>query len=474
MVNLVYSNARGKIFEDPRYLMLGARGLNFILPSREELIKLPPFAKIFFIPDSPAMGFNKKTGRIESLDKNQNTVSAFLPPGYLRTLLPAIEFKSVEKALLFNALISRRDEVSTRDLVMHTEKNLPLWAYTALGIKNKEFYACAIRIDKYEKWNPENYNDRKLLSNAKNLKKRFGNNPLFNQLFKCATIYHCFTAKNFFLGYPELAVPLSIRCNASCIGCISLQTETNFPSSQERIINTPALKEVLEIIEHHIGNVHPVRNGVLRPITNPAAQGAICNGARRGISNGAEEPIISFGQGCEGEPLLEVGLISKIIKNLKPSYKNVTFNINTNGSLTKNLKRLIKAGLDTARISINSADKERYELYFRPKGYDFNDVVKSIKTLKDGGVYVMLNVLVFPGITDGPDETNALIRLIKNTKPDMLQLRNLNIDPRLYLSLIRPKEKSTGIISFLKTIRQAFPSLKIGSFNRPKSYFRRS
>ncbi len=461
MINLLYSNTGGKIFEDPRYLMLGARGLNFILPSREELIKLPPFAKIFFIPDSPAIGLNpegidhpstfkdgsnptrigrplsinpegivlpdtsqrkglkvgpkKKTGRIESLGRGQNAVSVFLPPGYLRTLLPAIEFKK-------------------------TKKFLPLWAYTAIGIKNKEFYACAIRIDKYEKWEPENYDDRKLLSNAKNLKKEFRNNPLFKQLFKCATIYHCFTAKNFFLGYPELAVPLSARCNASCIGCISLQRENKFPSSQQRITKSPSIRDVLGIIDYHIKNI--------------------------------EKPIISFGQGCEGEPLLEVELISKIIKTLKPSYKNATFNINTNGSLTKNLKSLIKAGLDTARVSINSAIKERYNLYFRPRGYSFNDVINSIKLLKDSGVYVTLNILVFPGITDEKDEIDELKKLIRDVKPNMLQLRNLNIDPRLYLKLIKPKEKSVGIINFLKTIKKTFPKLRVGSFNRSKNYFK--
>lgn len=414
MINVVYANSKGKIFENPEYSMLGCSGLNYTLPTSKEIIELPPYSKLFFIPDSPAIGFNKKTKKIETFDKNHYAVSAFLPPGYLRTLLPAIEFKKPKRFL-------------------------PLWAYTAVGIKEKEFYTCTIRIDKYEKWNPENYDDTKLLSNAKNLKKNFKNNSLFEQLLKCVTIYHCFTAKNFFLGYPELAVPLSIRCNASCIGCISLQTETNFPSSQERISTTPSLNDILKIIQYHIKNT--------------------------------KNPIISFGQGCEGEPLLEAELIAKIIKTLKPSCRNATFNINTNGSLTKNLKHLIKAGLDTARVSINSAIKERYSLYFRPRGYSFSDVINSIRVLKDSGVYIMLNILVFPGITDEPKEIESLIKLIRRTKPNMLQLRNLNIDPRLYLALIKPKEKSIGIINFLKTIRQTFPSLKIGSFNRPKNYF---
>jgi len=415
MINLIYSDSSGKIFEDPEHLMMGGSGFNYIIPSRRELIKLPPISKLFFIPGSLAIGLNKKTKEIEALSKSHYAVSAFLPPGYLRTLLPAVELKK-------------------------PKRYLPLWAYTAVGIKKDKFYTCAVKIDKYENWDPGNYDDRKLLLNASKLKRKFKNNSLYNQLFKCATIYHCFTAKNFFLGFPELAVPLSNKCNASCIGCISLQTDYNFPSSQNRITKSPAIKDILEVIRYHIDNV--------------------------------KEPIISFGQGCEGEPLLEAGLIERIIKSLKPSYRNATFNINTNGSLTKNLKRLIKAGLDTARVSINSAIKERYNLYFRPRGYGFEDVVISIKLLNDSGVYVMLNILVFPGITDEPNEIDSLIKLIQRTKPDMLQLRNLNIDPRLYLTIIRPKEKPVGIINFLKTINQTFPSLKIGSFNRPKNYFK--
>ncbi|MFH0839180.1 MAG: radical SAM protein [Candidatus Omnitrophota bacterium] len=415
MLNLLYANFKGKIFDEPGYLMLGASGFNYVLPNQKEIIKLPRYSKFFFILDSPALGINKKTKKAELLDTYHYTVSVFLPAGYLRTLLPSLAFK-------------------------RSGKLLPLWAYAACGFKNNIVYACAIKLDSYEKWNPQKYDDKELLIRAKILDKKFKVNSLYRQLFTCATIYHCFTAKNFFMGFSELAVPLSSKCNASCIGCISLQTDNNFPSSQNRITKTPLLKDVLELTSYHISKV--------------------------------KEPIVSFGQGCEGEPLLEVDTIKKILQSLKTLHKNTTFNINTNGSLTKNLKPLIRAGLDTARISINSAIKERYALYFRPKGYDFDNVVSSIKVLKDSCVCVMLNLLVFPGITDQEREIEPLIKLIQKTKPAMLQLRNLNIDPRLYLAIIKPKEKSLGIVDFLKIIRKVFPSLKIGSFNRPKSYFK--
>ncbi|MBM3253663.1 MAG: radical SAM protein, partial [Candidatus Omnitrophica bacterium] len=131
MINLIYSDSSGKIFEDPEHLMMGGSGFNYIIPSRRELIKLPPISKLFFIPGSLAIGLNKKTKEIEALSKSHYAVSAFLPPGYLRTLLPAVELKK-------------------------PKRYLPLWAYTAVGIKKDKFYTCAVKIDKYENWDPGN------------------------------------------------------------------------------------------------------------------------------------------------------------------------------------------------------------------------------------------------------------------------------------------------------------------------------
>ncbi len=44
----------------------------------------------------------------------------------------------------------------------------------------------------------------------------------------------------------------------------------------------------------------------------------------------------------------------------------------------------------------------------------------------------MLNYLVFPGVTDREDEVEALVRLVEETGIDLIQMRNLSLDPVMY------------------------------------------
>ena len=57
-------------------------------------------------------------------------------------------------------------------------------------------------------------------------------------------------------------------------------------------------------------------------------------------------------------------------------------NLNTNGSRPGVVARLVEAGLDSIRVSLNSAVERTYNAYYRPIGYRLGDVVESI------GVYI--------------------------------------------------------------------------------------
>ncbi|UCG35229.1 MAG: radical SAM protein, partial [Candidatus Omnitrophota bacterium] len=88
--------------------------------------------------------------------------------------------------------------------------------------------------------------------------------------------------------------------------------------------------------------------------------------------------------------------------------------------------------------------------------------------------FVSLNLLVFPGITDTTQELKVLTKLIKDTAIDMIQWRNLNIDPTYYLDhLPHKKQNPLGIKQFIKIISRRFPKLKMGYFNLPKEEFTR-
>jgi pyruvate-formate lyase-activating enzyme len=184
------------------------------------------------------------------------------------------------------------------------------------------------------------------------------------------------------------------------------------------------------------------------------------------------EGIVSFGQGCEGEPLMQATLLEKSIQQIRRETGRGTIHLNTNGSDPSAVERLCQAGLDSIRISLNSTNPSLYAAYFRPHGYGLNQVGESIRRAKDQGAFVSVNLLVFPGVTDRQDEVEGLLGLVERTGLDMIQMRNLSIDPDLYLRIIPfPADRGMGIRELLRLLRQEFPALEIGYFNRPKELF---
>ena len=95
---------------------------------------------------------------------------------------------------------------------------------------------------------------------------------------------------NFFLGRWEAPLPTSPICNAACLGCISLQSEDVPSASQDRITFVPTAEEVA--------------GGVAVPHFNRA-----------------QRPVVSFGQGCEGEPLLQAKLLERSVTKIREKTK---------------------------------------------------------------------------------------------------------------------------------------------------------
>jgi molybdenum cofactor biosynthesis enzyme MoaA len=184
----------------------------------------------------------------------------------------------------------------------------------------------------------------------------------------------------------------------------------------------------------------------------------------------AEDAIISFGQGCEGEPLLQWRLLEKAILGLREKTDRGTINLNTNGSFPKHLGRLCNAGLNSVRITLNSPHLKSYNRYHRPRGYSFREVVDSLVQAKEKRIYTSINLLVFPGFTDREKEVEGLIELIHQTGLDLIQMRNLNIDPDLYLKVMG-KGDGMGISKMIHILKSEFPSLQFGYFNRTKENF---
>jgi pyruvate-formate lyase-activating enzyme len=184
----------------------------------------------------------------------------------------------------------------------------------------------------------------------------------------------------------------------------------------------------------------------------------------------AEDAIVSFGQGCEGEPLMQWQLLERSIRRLREETDQGTINLNTNGSFPKRVEKLCDAGLDSIRVTLNSPHPKYYNRYHKPKRYTFRKVVDSLLIAKEKGIYASINLLVFPGFTDRETEIGGLIKFIEKTGLNLIQMRNLNIDPDLYLQAMG-KGEGMGISKMIEILKKEFPRLQFGYFNRTKENF---
>jgi hypothetical protein len=112
-----------------------------------------------------------------------------------------------------------------------------------------------------------------------------------------------------------------------------------------------------------------------------------------------------------------------------------------------------------------------YDAYYRPVGYSFDDVIDSIHRAKRNGLFTMLNYLVFPGISDHEAEIKALEQLIESSRLDLIQMRNLSIDPTLYWNSLAATGNGIGMVRMLARLKKNFPELQFGYFNRTRETF---
>ncbi|HEY0826821.1 MAG TPA: radical SAM protein, partial [Bacilli bacterium] len=178
-----------------------------------------------------------------------------------------------------------------------------------------------------------------------------------------------------------------------------------------------------------------------------------------------EESIISFGQGCEGEPSTQAPLIIEAIKRVRQQTNIGYININTNAGLTDHIRGITDAGLNLMRVSTISALDDHYNAYYMPKGYNLRNVEKSLRYATDKGVYTSINYLIFPGVTDREEEIEAMIQFARRSGLKLIQLRNLNIDPESYLALIpKPQGDILGLKQAIEIFQEELPDVVIGSF----------
>ncbi len=411
---LLYSDGKGRIFEDASLYAVGRSGWDAVPVPEEDWMLLPEGGNLYELPGRRGIGIDVHTGEMRLCTKGW-AVAAFIPPAHTGLYLAAYE-------------------------TAPDAPTLPLFCYTAAGWLGGKFVVPAVRIEQDIRQECVGFDAEKIEHGVARLQAAYPHNRLVQHLTQtCALTYHCPAARNLTLGRWECPVPTSPACNANCVGCISFQPEEeSIVSTQDRLTFKPTAAEIVEFTVPHLES--------------------------------APYPIVSFGQGCEGEPLLMWETIRESIRAIRRHTGKGSININTNGSKPDAVEKLMEAGLDSIRVSLNSAQPALYTKYYRPNNYRFEDIVESLRVVRRHGGWTSINYFVFPGITDSEAEYEALRTLIRETGLGMIQWRNFNIDPDWYMGRMGIADEASvlGVRGLMRALREEFPDLKYGYYNPPK------
>jgi pyruvate-formate lyase-activating enzyme len=397
-VGLAYCDREGRIYYDDTRVPLADGGI-IREPRDEELIPAPKGTVEMILPGRRAL-------TADGAFEEEYALAAILPAGYTRLLVPAYAKEEDAPAL-------------------------PLFGYTFACVVDDELYVAAMKTDESEDWQPRYFGEGELETLLDTRLATDPGNRVLAQVALCSREYGCFTAQNVFLERGEAALPVSPKCNARCVGCISEQEpDAGLESPQRRIVYETTADELARIGIHHLERVH--------------------------------DGLVSFGQGCEGEPLLRSITIASAIEKMRAARQNGTINLNTNGSMPAALERCIDAGLQAVRVSLNSFRPDVYAAYYRPIGYELDDVLDSIRLAASRGLRVSLNLLTHPGVTDAEAEVQAMTHFLKETRVAMIQTRTLNIDPEWYFATVGRPSRALGMRAAIDAI--AACRVNVGNF----------
>ncbi|MDY6954867.1 MAG: radical SAM protein, partial [Thermodesulfobacteriota bacterium] len=266
-VKALVANREGEFFDLHHYAAVGMAGPALVPLTEADTIDMPFGGEHLFLPNRRPIVYHIPTGEFEVLASNPYApgesvypVAAFNAPGYTISMV--------------SAYAEEPDPAP-----------LPLFSYGAVGWLKGRFRVAAIRVDRERRQDLRLMPQDKIVEGIARLRGTMPSNRLRAHLETCALTYGCPAAKNFFLERCEGPLPTSVRCNANCHGCLSLQRESSIPSTQKRIDFTPPPDEIAEVAVYHIKH--------------------------------AKRPVVSFGQGCEGEPLLAAGVIEPAIRLIR-------------------------------------------------------------------------------------------------------------------------------------------------------------
>jgi pyruvate-formate lyase-activating enzyme len=351
-----------------------------------------------------------RSGRARGVGSGRLAVAAVLPPGHLRTQLPAYA-----------------DATDKPDLTPR--------AYTAVAADDAgELVVAAVLIDRDPTHDVEGYPKAEIAAKVNEALRSRPADRLVRQLARCAREYGCRAAANAFYGRWECALPIAAPTNERPPVSIAPRLDGEAEPREPAAFHATA-EEVASLATQHI-----------------AAGGT----------------LVSFGRACEGEPLLAARLVQDAIRLIRATTRSGTIHLETNGSVPAALRRLAATGLDAVTIRLGSARADTYEALHRPDGYRFTDVRASLRVAAEQRLATSLLVPVLPGIFDRAEEVSALVGLGSELpEGSAILLRDLAADPLRALSAVKGREACIGVARALERLREELPHLRVGAFVRP-------
>lgn len=401
---LVYATDDNELHEDRTLLAMGASGLSSVRLGR--MVPLPEGTTLSSLPGCRPFGLDTSGRVVAHPDAAARPVAALLPTGYTRLLTPAYE-------------------------KLPGAGHVPLFGYTAVASLHGRLFAAALSLDPGGSWDPAIHNTPDLADLVHGRVAAEPENRLLAHHAHCATEYGCYTAQNIFYRRDEMAIAVSVACNAQCVGCISEQLD-DITAPHDRIAFTPKAEDIVAMAVPHLQQ--------------------------------ASEPIVSFGQGCEGEPILRARLIGRALERIRAQTARGQIHINTNGSNPRAVQHLIDRGLDSIRVSMFSAVEADHTAYYGPRNYGLVDMEESLRLASRAGLHTSVNLLTYPGFTDCPSQVEALIGFFERTGVQAVQVRTLNMDRELLEEKVGfPAERGMGIQAFMERVQGALPGIRFAS-----------
>jgi len=373
-----------------------------------DAVKLPTGASVTHI-EREAETLDR-SARARRVGPGRLAVAAILPPGFLRTQLPAYA-----------------DAPDKPDLTPR--------GYSAVAADDAgDLVVAALLIDRDPTHDVDAYPRAEIAAKVNDALRSRPADRLVRQLARCAREYSCRAAANAFYRRWECALPVAAPAN-----------------------------------EHPPAAVAPRLDGEAEP-REPAAFHAtaeeIATLAIEHIAAGGT--LLSFGRACEGEPLLVARLLEDAIRLIRAATRSGTIHLETNGSAPAALRRLATTGLDAVTIRLVSARADTYETMHRPEGYRFTDVRASVRVAAEQRLATSLLIPVLPGVFDRTEEIAALVALADELpEGSAVLMRDLAADPLRALAAVKSRDTNVGVARALERLREELPHLRVGSFVRP-------